>query len=498
MTTMHNRFTYILLGLFATLFVACGSIYDNGECLSTEHKITFRVSVSNTGTRTTWGDDYNSTLGNSFDNLIRLDALRVAILDAATNAHIGNVEKLMHWSEGENIYRFVGDVTSLNLTSGRDYKVAVYANCVAAEDNQMSFDYTSLDSKSGAIPMWGVKQVALSLTENQDIGTISMLRAAAKVEVNLGEAMADYTIHSVTINVLNRYGYSLPNGWNSVANTTEIVRDNSMREYRSLYTPTGGVHFEPSSERQQILYLPEYSNTDPLTPMASMTVVLKDKSGTQITFADALSFGRYSAGKLVEGTAYDIVRNNYYQFNITGISGGLTIDYKVADWSEGGNWDYGEFTYPTYHNPVLPDDIYNSGVISSNPVITTSPVMSYNAVDDESAAFSVWFHMTAPQGQEWTPSLINQSESDYQIRVYKNGEPITEPSQMVASSDWYNIKIVPLNPERVGTVVKFGISHKASWMHEGTRLYLLINGKADAIAWPNSGNDPKIIEIIQQ
>jgi hypothetical protein len=137
-----------------------------------------------------------------------------------------------------------------------------------------------------------------------------MLRAAAKVEVNLGEAMADYTIHSVTINVLNRYGYSLPNGWNSVANTTEIVRDNSMREYRSLYTPTGGVHFEPSSERQQILYLPEYSNTDPLTPMARMTVVLKDKSGTQITFADALSFGRYSAGKLVEGTAYDIVRNN--------------------------------------------------------------------------------------------------------------------------------------------------------------------------------------------
>ena len=495
---MHNRFTYILVGLFATLFVACSSIYDNGECLSTEHKISFRVSVSNSGTRTTWGDDYTSTLGSSFDNMIRLDALRVAIIDAATNAHIGNVENLIHWNEGENIYRFVGEVTKLNLTAGQQYKVAVYANNTTAADDAMWFDYSSLDPAGGAIPMWGVKQVALSLVDNQDIGTISLLRAAAKVEVNLGAAMADYTIHSVTMNVLNRYGYSLPNGWNSVANTTDIERGSTMREYRSLYAPTDGVLFNTISDRQHVLYVPEYSNIDPLTPVAKMTVVLVDKNGQRQTFKDALSFGAYSAGKLVEGTTYDVVRNNYYQFNITGISGGLAIDYKVADWSEGGSWDYGEFAYPTYHNPLLPDDIYMSGNISANPVITTNPVMSYNAADDEAGAFSAWFHMTAPAGQVWTPSLVNQSEADYEIRVYKNGTLITQASQMVASSDWYNIKIVPLNPERVGTVVKFGISHKASWMHEGTRLYLLINGKADAIAWPNSGNDPKIIEIRQQ
>lgn len=495
---MHNRFTYILLGLFATLFVACGSIYDNGECVSAEHKISFVVSVNNSGTRTTWGDDYTSTIGSSFDNMIRLDALRVAIIDAATNTHIGNVENLIHWSESENTYRFVGEVTKLNLTPGTEYKVAVYANCTNAEDSAMWFDYTALDPQSGAIPMWGVKQVALALTDNQDIGTISMLRAAAKVEVNLGPAMADYTIHSVTMNVLNRYGYSLPNGWNGVANTTEIVRDNTMREYRSLYTPTGGVVFEAMSERQHILYIPEYSNVDPLTPVAKMTVVLVDENGVHQTFKDALSFGTYTAGKLVEGTTYDIVRNNYYQFNITGVSGGLTIDYKVADWSEGGSWDYGEFAYPTYHNPILPDDVYNLGNVSSDPVITTNPVMSYNAVDDEAGAFSAWFLMTAPVGQQWTPSLINQSEADYEIRVYKGGVLITDVEQMVASSDWYNIKIVPLKPERIGTVVKFGISHKASWMHEGTRLYLLINGKADAIAWPNSGSDPKIIEITQQ
>ena len=495
---MHNRFTYILLGLFATLFVACGSIYDNGECVSTEHKISFVVSVNNSGTRTTWGDGYTSTIGSSFDNMIRLDALRVAIIDAATNAHIGNVENLIHWNEGVNTYRFVGEVTNLNLTPGGQYKVAVYANSTAVEDNAMWFDYTALDIATGAIPMWGVKQVTLSLVDNQDIGTISMLRAAAKVEVKLGAAMADYTIHSVTMNAINRYGYTLPAGWDSVVNTTELVRDDSFREYRSLYTPTDGALFSAVSEKQHVLYIPEYSNVDPLTPVAKMTVVLKDKYGALKTFNDALSFGTYTAGKLVEGTTYNIVRNNYYQFNITGVSGGLTIDYRVADWSEGGNWDYGEFAYPTYHNPLLPDDVYNLGSILPNPVITTDPVMSYNATDDEANAFSAWFHMTAPIGQQWTPSLLNQSETDYEIRVYKNGTLITDAAQMVASPEWYNIKIVPLKPERVGTVVEFGISHKASWMHEGTRLYLLINGKVDAIAWPNSGNDPKIIEITQQ
>ena len=93
------------------------------------------------------------------------------------------------------------------------------------------------------------------------------------------------------MNVINRYGYSLPNSWNSVANTTEIVRDNSMREYRSLYSPTGGVLFEAISDRQHTLYMPEYSNDDPLTPVAKITVVLADKNGELQSFNDALSFG---------------------------------------------------------------------------------------------------------------------------------------------------------------------------------------------------------------
>jgi hypothetical protein len=34
-------------------------------------------------------------------------------------------------------------------------------------------------------------------------------------------------------------------------------------------------------------------------------------------------------------------------------------------------------------------------------------------------------------------------------------------------------------------------------MPSGMSMYLFINGKVDEIAWPNSGSDPKIIEIKQ-
>ena len=92
---------------------------------------------------------------------------------------------------------------------------------------------------------------------------------------------------------------------------------------------------------------------------------------------------------------------------------------------------------------------------------------------------------------------FTQSQSDYQIRVYKNGVLVTDPKEFKAGADWYNIKIIPLNAERAGNIVEFGISYTASWMSASTSMYLFINGKADAIAWKNSGNDPKIIKIKQ-
>ena len=483
---MRNRFTYILIGIWATLFVACGSIYDNSQCVDSNQKITFRIAVSGQSTR--------AALGTAFDNMIGLDALRVAVYNAADNSYIGEVENLIHWSVSDNAYQFVGEISNLNLTASEQYKIMVYAACPQIATDNVSFDFSSAQYPSGAIPMWGVTQTALTLSGNQDIGTISLLRAVAKVEVNLAAAMADYSIEKVTINSINRMGYCLPSNWQNITSAAGLASD-AMNEYRSVYYPDGGVAFSAVSDSCAVIYLTDYDNSDPLIPAAKLSVVLRDSNNNLFEYKDAIAFGTYTNGAYTAGTSYNIVRNHFYRFNIMGIAGGLSIDYRVADWDEGESWDYGEFAYPTYHNPILPDEWYHSE--KWYDAITVEPTMTYNVSDPEAGAFSAWFNISAPVGHKWVPTFT-QSESDYQIKVYKNGTLVTDSEQLVAGPDWYNIKIVPLNPDRVGNKVQFGISYTASWMNASTSLYLFINGKSDAIAWKNSGNDPKIIEILQK
>ena len=115
--------------------------------------------------------------------------------------------------------------------------------------------------------------------------------------------------------------------------------------------------------------------------------------------------------------------------------------------------------------------------------------------------------MTAPVGQNWTP-VVRGSANLCDIRVYKNDvlvyttetsqtdSSLTDGSKLVASNDWYNIKVIPTTADYTDTI-EFGITYTQSWMgSDGTR-YLLINGEADHIIWPNSGNQPRLIKITQ-
>ena len=119
---MHNRLSYLLLGLWATIAVACGSIYDQGQCVDSSHKITFSISVADNTTRNSWAEQYSGTIGTSFDNMIGLDDLRVVIYNAADNTLVGEVQSLIHWQTAEGRYQFVGDMSHLSLAA-EQYKI---------------------------------------------------------------------------------------------------------------------------------------------------------------------------------------------------------------------------------------------------------------------------------------------------------------------------------------------------------------------------------------
>lgn len=528
---MRERIKYIICVIAGLALVACNTIYDHGDCPSfgEPHSVNFVLQIDvPTTTRATWDSaEATDELGTGFENRILPEQLRVEIY-SANNTYIGEVEDLLYWpiSEDGSRYQFQGrvpeallnDAAGLPADSAPVYKFMVYANCADGDNAAITYAYDDLDMTTGAIPMWGVKQADISdLLDNrvQQLGVISLLRAVAKVEVIVDEALSGCVINSAQINYHNRQGYALPTGWDSATATTALDRDGVFREYRMVHT-TPHALTEVESGRKFIIYLPDYQNSM-FKDFESKISVNVTYNSTTMDFPDALQFRSHVDGRPT-GEVTNIVRNTIYRFRITQVkSGSLELSYEVADWERSDNWEWVQyFDYPNYHNPVLPDSATRDGD-PSNDIFPDQPTMHYTAPNErgyivsESGAFSCWFQMVSPIGQTWLPTLRAASDR-CEIRVYKEVDSVTrelvyttessvidpslkDGSKLVAFSGWYNILIIPTDAAYTG-VVRFGITYTQDWMGAGSR-YLLVNGEVDHTIWPNSGDEPRIIDIQQ-
>lgn len=519
---MRNKFKYFVLALAGCLITSC-SVMDEGSCNDSDsfsHKVTFTLALDEpAASRNTWGDAYDNQIGDHFENRILLDQLQVAVYDT-NNAKIGDVANLIYWPTNEQAteYKFMGDLTELALQAGSTYRIHVLANVPDSEGalDALSYEVAHLNTSSGAIPMWGVKQVTLTLTDLQDIGTISMLRAAAKIEVIMADLL-DYRFDQANLNYYNQSGYVLPTGWDLATETVELNREGSLRELRSLKSE-GQLLTLLESGKRAVIYLPEYNNTlfTEYEAKISLSVTSTSDANTSLTFDNAIQFRNYTDGA-ANGDPYNIVRNHIYRYYITAVrDSGVELSYEVADWSRTDDWEWvQDFSYPTYHNPVLPD----AAIRDHNPdndIYPDRPTMKYTApnthgtVATTEGAFSCWFQLTAPINQQWRP-VLREGATECEIQVYDDSTPqqllyttedsVTIPelkdgSRLVAYAGWYNIKIIPTNHEYTGTV-SFGITYTQAWMGVGGTRYLLINGEGDSIIWPNSGNEARIITITQ-
>ena len=184
-----------------------------------------------------------------------------------------------------------------------------------------------------------------------------------------------------------------------------------------------------------------------------------------------------------------VKRNTYcVVLNRIGPDDVITVDYMVADWDDADAWNDLTFEYPTYSNPVLPLD-------GDKP--NTPPVVCYTGDEgssiEEEGAFSVLFEMTAPENQEWTPTLLN-GVGNFVCKVYQNGKLVDAPYR--ASPNPFTIKVIARNPDAVGQTVNFGITYSPIW-DSGSPSLLMINGTQGAIAWPESGDRAEVITIRQ-
>ena len=520
--------------LLVVSILSASCIFDGERCFIVAdelQEIIFTVSLEGQRTRATWDDYYTSEDGLPFDFRINPEGLRVVVMK--DGEHLGQVSDISYWpiNEEHTEFKFIGRmpvefVEHINNFEIENlaYKFMVFANTgddVSGMDD-ITYNYAQLDttSESSAIPMWGVKEVDVKpLLDGYslDLGTISLLRAAAKVQVKLNEGLKDrnVTIKSAVLKYYNQTGYVLPSGWEQVSNTDDLNQDNCIRVYRHAAVNMPLVKDAKSGD--YYIYIAEYDNIN--YPGERNKISLEFTVGDEDKyFEDAISFCQYHDGEPLDNSHYNIVRNHIYEFEIMSIAGSnLVLDYHVANWAtedwDGNGAEYKEhdLSYPTYHNPVVPREFFTSYAQEQiSYAITKEPTMYYGGKDNlEAGCFECYFQILAPDLVEWKPVFMGSKEN-YRIRVYRVGanmQPVSaSPIFDTAVSglqynlgvcddgEWFRIVVFPLSDDGADTTsIEFGISYYQEWTDQYINLY--VNGEYNNIRWPNSGDNPKIISI---
>lgn len=529
---MREFVKYLMLLIVGIVPVSC--VFDADTCImSTDepHVIMFTVSVEGRHTRAAWGEEYPSETGVPFDYRILPDRLRMVIL-AKDGTRISEVRDLDYWpiNEEHTAFQFVGQLPAEAIAyinahpEQTNYKFMVLANCGdnLSGEGYITYSQTQLNpsNENASIPMWGVKEADMTPLYTQDhldLGDIWLLRAAAKVEVKLSDALKEKNteITAATLKYYNQTGYALPSGWEQASNTRVLDQENCHRVYRHAAVNLPLIKDEETGD--YYVYVTEYDNINYSGERNKISLEFKIGSETKY-FEDAISFCNYSDGAPVEGSHYNIVRNHIYEFEILSIAGSsLVLEYTVADWTtedwDGNGKEYEEhdLSYPTYHNPVVPLEFLNKNATEqASYVITQEPKMYFGGRDNlEGGAFHCYFQIVAPSDVEWQP-VFTATKENYQVRVYlykssteqvlvfdsapeADGE-LKDDLKTCASNEWYHIVVFPLSEDGAGTTdVEFGITYYQEWTDQYINLY--VNGEYNNIRWPGSGNNPKLIKI---
>lgn len=339
-----TRWFYILFLCWGVGFFCGCSRNENPDMASGsgDTQVSFVLSLSNAGipTRATWGDNYTSEEGNGYENRIDPDDVQVMLFNAS-GAHVATVEILSYYplNDGSADYRFIGSVTAEDgtLTAGQSYKLMVFANCETITDTSnlgaLSFNYNAQNviNESQLIPMWGVitKTLTLEKGKQEDLGTIDLLRAMAKIEINMASAISGtHTITGATLSKYNSQGYCLPKDYAAVENTKELEQEtgnnkDTFNPYEE--TPVSlNLAFSYSNDKKTAwLYIPEYNND---TNAATISITLSDGTTGTLEFRD------YADGAAT-GNTHNIVRNHIYRYTVNVETGKLTVLYKALPWN---------------------------------------------------------------------------------------------------------------------------------------------------------------------
>lgn len=508
---------YTLLGILClSLLHSCKS--DEKEWNLNENssaKIVFSLDI-NTLAKTrandyVGSDDYPTIVGSELESKIIPSQLLVMAYDTVGN--FVTILPIVEYKVQEGKVNFMCAFANENPNETVKYRLVVLANTntkTAYDDVTAYLDrfvYTTPLTK--AIPMWGVKSFEFAFDDAPEdrvfnLGTISLLRAAAKISVNLSDELQSegFRIENVMINYVARDGYAVPNQWENINETQALKYSEGFRAIMTE-TLTDVSLLSAEDTQEKYLYVPETVNGDEELAMA--VTISRGEELYEFPYDKGIKFRHYSEGQ-PSGEVFDIVRNHYYDYTITSLNIGLKMNLKVADWADASDWDL-DLSSPV-HTKIMTAPQAQAAAPSEVPTV------SYNASDDEAGAFVGYFMLESPEDVVWRPTLSNASADDYEVRVYTKSDEssdiydkrVTDAMIKAATGIFYKIVVVAKKANQVGKVVKLGITYSASWFGSNS-LLLPINKANDengAFYYPwtvtNTDNDSnqQWISILQQ
>lgn len=286
--------------------------------------------------------------GTEMENSIDLSRFHVVFYQ--TNQQMaGILQNMVLVHLGGNIYRLTGSLPVSNkVLVGNHFegKMVVYANFdMRDEDLQKDYNDTGIAEKSFGyeanpkyLPMWGVQKVDFTLAagKRQDFSDIDLLRAVAKVKVNLSNDMKKngWSIYSMQLFNYNNKGYCMPGKYAECEQTASLTHE--AFEHFLDSKQTVGITMKDNVP----IYLPEYQNNGQVDAdkcviklkLARKGTVEQDAPGKDKEYT--LRFIDYT-DKGTEGTtANDIVRDHYYIFEVyKGSNGKNLVKLTVKKWN---------------------------------------------------------------------------------------------------------------------------------------------------------------------
>lgn len=367
-----------MLALGVLLLQACSAdSIEPAEGEGMEFHIVLRVPLGSKvpHTRADYNTDYTDGQGNpadgeneGLDYTIQENDLRLLFYDAVYGNFVeeASIAQITKSTNSENFvdYSIRGRLSTIKVSDHGTYRAVALANLhgqlpLAGSPslrggelslyNSLEFDFKGDDVaykftqnnwsgiEDGRIPMWG--KATVQLTTGTPVN-ITMLRALSKVRVELSSALKTlgYSITGIKLINANNRGYVAPYGAVSATETSQCTNLSiSVNIPTSAAALTAAQRFMPIGEKWYT-YLPETKNRGVAKENRPYMVVTMDRAASETSEESKdlqfeLEFGDYEPVETYAGTRFDVQRNHYYQYVITGLNlVDAKLKYEVCDW----------------------------------------------------------------------------------------------------------------------------------------------------------------------